>query len=163
MVLKDLNNVSIYIAPLYDDNLSWRDLLVESGFVGAYTSDKNRPYLEDKLFLMYDSSFKTKEALERVRKLKSLDSLYNIRYITIDKKHYTIYCLSSFKYIKDVRNLKQYGKTINTNAAYDINSFWKDVPVPELSSRLFCKSYGYGEQFLAELPEEDYYSYEQLW
>ena len=52
MVLKNLNDVSIYIVPLMDDNLTWQDLTVESGFINAYTSDKNRPYLEDKVFLV---------------------------------------------------------------------------------------------------------------
>ena len=36
MVLKNLNDVSIYIVPLMDDNLTWQDLTVESGFINAY-------------------------------------------------------------------------------------------------------------------------------
>lgn len=40
MVLKNLNDVSIYIVPLCDDNITWRDLTVESGFINAFTSDK---------------------------------------------------------------------------------------------------------------------------
>lgn len=40
MVLKNLNDVSIYIVPLLDDNLTWNDLTVESGYINAYTTDK---------------------------------------------------------------------------------------------------------------------------
>ena len=38
MVLKNLNDVSIYIVPLLDDNLTWNDLTVESGYINAYTT-----------------------------------------------------------------------------------------------------------------------------
>ena len=76
MELKALNDVSIYIVPLLDDNLTWRDLTVESGFINAYTSDKNRPYLEDKVFLVYDSSVNTRESLDRYCKLKNLDTVF---------------------------------------------------------------------------------------
>ena len=157
MVLKNLNDVSIYIVPLLDDNLTWNDLTVESG----YTTDKNRPFLEEKVFLVYDSSVNTKESIERFRKFKKLDSLYNTRYITINNKHYTIYCLSNPKYKKDINNLQSTGKTYNVEAALEINRFWTNVPVPELAQRLFLSTYRFGDTISAELPEEDYYSYEE--
>ena len=148
MVLKNLNDVSIYIVPLLDDNLTWNDLTVESGYINAYTTDKNRP-------------FNTKESLDRYRKFKQLDSLYNTKYITINNKHYTIYCLSNPKYKKDIHNLQSTGKTYNVSAALEINRFWANVPVPELAQRLFLNTYRFGESINAELPEEDYYSYEE--
>lgn len=161
MVLKNLNDVSIYIVPLLDDNLTWNDLTVESGYINAYTTDKNRPFLEEKVFLLYDSSVNTKESLDRYRKFKQLDSLYNTKYITINNKHYTIYCLSNPKYRKDIHNLQSTGKTYNVSAALEINRFWANVPVPELAQRLFLNTYRFGESINAELPEEDYYSYEE--
>ena len=141
MVLKNLNDVSIYIVPLLDDNLTWNDLTVESGYINAYTTDKNRPFLEEKVFLLYDSSVNTKESLDRYRKFKQ--------------------CLSNPKYKKDIHNLQSTGKTYNVSAALEINRFWANVPVPELAQRLFLNTYRFGESINAELPEEDYYSYEE--
>lgn len=162
MVLKNLNDVSIYIVPLMDDNLTWRDLTVESGFINAYTSDKNRPYLEDKVFLVYDSEVNTKESIDRYCKFEQLDSKYNKRYVTINKHHYTVYCLANPKYKKDINQLKSIGKVYSAEAAQEICLFWNNVPVPELASRLYYHTYRFGESITAELPEEDYYPYETI-
>lgn len=35
------------------------------------------------------------------------------------------------------------------------------MPVPELAQRLFLSTYRFGDTISAELPEEDYYSYEE--
>lgn len=161
MVLKNLNDVSIYIVPLLDDNLTWRDLTIESGFVNAYTSDINRPYLEDKVFLMYDSEVNTRESLERFCKFRGLDTLYNTRYITINKHHYTVYCFDNPNYKKDISNLQVNGKTYSAEAKREIATFWNNVPVPELANRLYYEHYRFGESISAQLPEEDYYPYEE--
>lgn len=162
MVSKNLNDVSIYIAPLCDDNLTQRDLSVESGFVNAFTTDKNRPYLENKVFLMYDSKVNTAESLETHLKLPSLDSFYNKRYITVDNNHYTVYCLSNPKYSKDINNLQSNGKTYSQDAMIGIYNFWYGASIPDLEKRLFYNWYRFGEPIRAELPEEDYYSYEDF-
>lgn len=163
MELRALNDVSIYIAPLCDSNLTWRDLTVESGFVNAYTSDKNRPYLEDKVFFVYDSSVNTRESLDRYCKFKKLDTIYNTKYITIKNKHYIVYAFSNPKYRKDINRLKSSGKAFSLDAKLEINRFWANVPVPELGMRLFYPHYRYGESIEVELPEEDYYSYLDLY
>lgn len=162
MVLKNLNDVSIYIVPLCDDNITWRDLTVESGFINAYTTDKNRPFLEDKVFLVYDSSVNTVESLETHCKMCKLDSYYNKRYITINKKHYTVYCLCNPKYAKDIKRLRNNGKASTLDAMLSINRFWEGINVPELPMRLFYRHYRFGDSIEAELPEEDYYSYEDI-
>lgn len=162
MNLKALNDVSIYIAPLCDDNLTWRDLTVESGFINAYTSDKNRPYLEDKVYFVYDSSVNTRESLDRYCKFKKLDTIYNTVYITIKNKHYTVYAFSNPKYKEDIKSLKSYGKAFSLNAKLEINRFWTNVPVPELSKRLFYPHYRCGESIEAELPKEDIWSTNSL-
>lgn len=162
MVLKNLNDISIYIVPLCDDNITWRDLTVESGFINAYTTDKNRPFLEDMVFLVYDSSVNTVESLERFRKFCQLKTKHSTKYITINKKHYTVYCFNNPKYKKDIINLRETGKVINLDAALCIQSFWNGVSVPELVQRLFITLYRFGEPMKAEVPEEDYYSYEDI-
>lgn len=159
MVSKDLNDVSVFITPLLNDKLTVKDLTVESGFINAYTSDINRPYLEDKIFLLYDSQINTKESLERFCKFKNLDTLHNIKYITINKHHYTVYCFSNPKYKKEINNLISIGKTNNLDTNLKIYNFWKDVPIPKLNERLFFPNCSFGESINAELPEEDYYDY----
>lgn len=161
MVSKNLNDVSIYLVPLLDSNITWKDLTTESGFVNAYTEDKNRPYLEDKVFLVYDSEISTKESLDRSRKFAKLETIYNRRYITVNKHHYTVYCFCVRKYLKDVNSLKEIGKVYRAAAAQEITCFWKNVPVPELAARLYYPTYRIGESIRAILPEEDYYPYEE--
>lgn len=162
MELRNLNNTSIYIVPLLDDNLTWKDLTVESGYVNAFTTDKNRPYFEDKVFLVYRSDCNTSEALERYLKFNHLNTIHNTKYITINNIHYTVYCFNRTQYKKDIDNLQLNGKVKNINAALEINRFWNNVPVPELAQRLFLDSYRFGDKITAELPEEDYYSYEDI-
>lgn len=161
MESKNLNDVSIYIVPLIDDNITLRDLSPESGFINAYTSDINRPYLEDKVFLLYDSEVNTKESLERYLKFRALDTIYNIRYITINKHHYIVYCFNNPTYRKDISNLRLNGKTYSAKAKAEIVNFWNNVPVPELTLRLFIEHYRFGDCISAQLPEEDYYPYEE--
>ena len=84
--LNNLNDVSIYIVPLIDPNISLVDISVESGFVNAYTEDIDRPYLEDKVFMLYDTSVNTVESMNRYLKFSKLDTLHHIKYIKIDKK-----------------------------------------------------------------------------
>ena len=157
--LKNLNDVSIYMIPLLDDNITLEDISPRSGFINAYTEDINRPYLENKIFLLYDSKVNTVESLNRFRKFSYLDTLYNIRYIQINKHPYTVYCFNNPVYSKDIDSLTKIGKTITTKANLEINRFWNNVPVPDLVNRLFYRDYRIGESIRATLPEEDYYSY----
>lgn len=147
------------MVPLLDDNITLDDICPESGYVGAYTEDINRPYLKDKVFLLYDNSVNTEKSLNRYLKFKQLDTLYNTRNILLKNKPYTVYCFSNPEYIKDIRNLSKIGKTATVNAALEISRFWQSVPLPELSNRLFLHYYRLGESIKAVSPEEDYYSY----
>lgn len=159
MELKNYTDVTIFMVPLLDDNITLDDISTESGYIGAYTEDKNRPYLEDKVFLLYDNSINTEKSLNRYLKFKQLDTLYNTRSILLNNKSYTMYCFSNPKYIKDIRNLSKIGKTATVNAALEISRFWQNVPLPELSNRLFLHYYRRGESINAVSPEEDYYGY----
>ena len=145
--------------PLLDDNITLDDISSESGYIGAYTEDINRPYLEDKIFLLYDTSVNTEKALNRYLKFKNLGTLHNTKYVKIKNKSYIIYCFNNPKYTKDIRNLSKIGKTATVKAALEISRFWQNVPLPELSNRLFLHYYRLGESIKAVSPEEDYYSY----
>ena len=102
MELRNLNDVSTYILPLIDDSITLDDISINSGFINAYTEDINRPYLEDKVFLLYDSKVNTAESMNRFRKFRDLDTLYNMKYIQINKHPYTVYCFSNPTYKKDI-------------------------------------------------------------
>lgn len=160
--LKNLNKVSIYIFPLIDDNLTLDDLSIESGFVNAYTSDKNRPSLENKIFLMYDSSVNTKQSLFTHCKIKKLDTLFSTKYIKINGKHYIVYCFTTPKYNTQIRSLKICGKTNNLDATLEIYRFWINYNIPDMVARLFISGMYNGDIITAELPEEDYYSYKEI-
>lgn len=158
--LNNLNDVSIYIVPLIDPNISLTDISVESGFVNAYTEDIDRPYLEDKVFMLYDTSVNTVESMNRYLKFSKLDTLHHTKYIKIDKKHYILYCFNIIEYKKDIRSLKEIGKVIKPEAALEISRFWVSMTVPNLIHRLFLSSYAYGEGIKAITKPRDFLSYE---
>ena len=64
------------IIPLLDDNITREDVSPNSGFVGIYTEDINKPYLDNHIFLLYDSEVNTIEAMNRHKKFKLLDDIY---------------------------------------------------------------------------------------
>ncbi len=49
------------LIPLAIDPIPLEMLSKEAGFIDAYTHDLNKPYLEDKIFLMYEADFNTNE------------------------------------------------------------------------------------------------------
>lgn len=160
-VSKNLNDVSKFIVPLLDDNLTLEDISEESGFVNAFSTDKNRPYLEDKVFLLYKSTTNTVESLTRFRKFNSLDTIYNTRFITIKGEHYTVYAFNRVAYRKDIKNLLTGNSLVSLQAKLEISNFWKTLPTDDLNLRLFLPHYRFAENIEATVPEEDFYPYEQ--
>ncbi len=150
-----MNKVSKFIVPLIDDNITEADLSEEAGFVDAYTEDKNRPYLEDKVFLMYKPT-RTQQSLDTYLKLSKLDSLYNIKYITINREHFTIYCFVTLN--KDINQLKKGSRFKSVNSRVRILNFWS-TKSDDLVRRVFLPDFQFNEPIREELPEEDYYPY----
>jgi len=161
-VLNKLNDVSIFIVPLLDDNLLYSDVSEESGFINAYTEDINRPSLQNKIFLMYDGSTNTKESLERYIKFEKLETIYSKKYITIKNVSYIIYCFIIENNKKAILEIINSGKTTNLQLRNEILQFWLSHENLELVRRLFVDNYRKGEPVKAVLPEEDYYSYEDF-
>lgn len=157
MELNKLNDVSIYLIPLIDDNITLSDVSEESGFINAYTEDKNRPYLTDKVFLLYDSSINTEQALNRFIKFDKLETLYNKSFIKIKNKSYTIYCFTLVSYKKDIKNLIQFGKVYSAKARIEILQFWRGHETLDMIRRLSINTYRCDEPISAISPEEDYY------
>ena len=88
------------IIPFLDESLTKEDISPEAGFVGAYNKDKNRPYIENCIFLMYDNSVLTKQAHLTKLKLDKLKTLYNKKTMLIDNKSYDLYAIK----IIDIHN-----------------------------------------------------------
>lgn len=157
MAAKNLNHVAKLIVPLLDDNIVHDDISYESGFVNAYIDDINRPYLEDFIFLLYDSSFNTIESLNRFLKFRQLDTLHSMRYIKINKQHYTVYVFSKVNNKAVINNIIQGSATTPATAKLDIYNFWKDVPSEGYNHEIFLPQYRFCHPIKATLAEEDYY------
>lgn len=143
------------MVPLCDDNITRSDLLDGSGFVDAYTIDKNRPYYEDKVFLLYDNTITTEQSLHTFCKLSKLDTLHHRRFVNIHGKPHTIFCFNNPLYKKDFDSLKLRGKVESTKAKLEIYNFWRNVPLSDLVFKLFYDDYGIGKPIFNEVPEED--------
>ena len=156
MEQKDYNDVTIYLLPLIDENITYRDISQDSGFVKAFNSDINRPYLENVIHLMYKPTI-TKQGLETFTKLNCLDTLYNTRNVIIDSVHYVIFSFTTTKNKKEIISLTS-GKKVNPKAVNEIYGFWKDIAMTtDFIYTLFYPNYNLGKKIFDELPEEDYY------
>lgn len=128
-----------------------------TGFVGAYLADKNKPYLEHCIFLMYE--FMPNTTAEQYRtflKLYKLDNLYDYYTYKIKGKHYRIFvlnymqCLNNLKY--DLKYIKsgqlEYISLINK---HKISVFYND-------NSLFVNLYKENllQHDIDTLPEKDY-------
>lgn len=136
--------------PLLDDNLCMEDFLKENGFIEAYTYDKNRPYLDNHIFLMYDHSVPD---FERDIRFRSLHNMYDKRIEYIKNKPYIIY---SFVLINsELRPLIHKGiKPSNTKNLTKINAFWRGWD-KELNEYMFYKSKKLYNNW-ESVPEYDY-------
>ena len=155
MESKNYNLTTKLIIPLLDDNITLEDISEESGFVNAFTEDINKPYYDNHIFLLY-KSVDTIESLRRFQKFNILETIHNIRYITINKEHYIVYTF--VKINKDINNILKCGQCFNPKDALEINNFWKDID-NDLFQRLFIPQYEYSKDIKDVLPEEDYYPY----
>lgn len=109
--------------PLLDKSITKEDLSTEAGFVDAFVFDKNRPGIEDCIFLMYDLSKTTKESGAREHHFYNCTNLYNAKVSYINGTPYKIF---AFKMIgKDVKNLYQGFKPKEYNNVVRILSFWR--------------------------------------
>ena len=157
MVLKNCLMAKLII-PLLDDNIAKEDVSENSGLVGIYTEDINKPYLDNHIFLMYDTDVNTIEAMNRYRKFRQLDTLYNYRYVIINRKHYIIYTFTRVNN-KEINNIIDNGLVLKHKDALNIYNFWKDLD-EKTSRRIFRINYTNSIDLKSVLPEEDYYPYE---
>lgn len=141
------------IIPLLDDILDIEDLSEDSGFVGAFSSDINRPYLDNHTFLMYDLSKQTKKAYDREWKFRKLSNLQGWNIIYVNQKPYKIYTFCN--YTKDITSCRKGQHPNNTSSLDKIICFWKGTD-KEVSNYLFQSRFEELKIDKSTVPEEDY-------
>lgn len=88
-----MSNLAKVILPLIDDNMSLEDIAEDTGFVGIYTEDINRPYLDDHIFLMYN--WNDVMSTKVFYKFKNMSSFYGYRIIYLKGVPYIVYTFTS--------------------------------------------------------------------
>ena len=111
------------IIPLLDKNITKEDLTKDAGFVDAYIFDKNRPGIEDCIFLMYDLSKTTKATGKREHHFANCVNLHSTKVEYIGGKPFKIF---AFKLVsKDLKDLLNGYKPKQYNNVVRILSFWR--------------------------------------
>lgn len=113
------------IIPLLDEALVKEDFTKEAGFVNAYMFDKNRPYLDNHIFLVYKLPIQGKEAFNR--EVNFSTKCTNIQGFTVQEikgEPYKIYAFpilnSDIKRILEKREKPKY-----TKSSIRILAFWR--------------------------------------
>lgn len=110
------------LIPLLDPVLKKEDLTKESGFVDAYVFDKNRPYIENSVFLMYDLSVVGDIPNEREYRMRSCKNVSGTLIEFIDGKAYKIY---TFPLIgADIKKVFKGFKPTSIEGANRVLGFW---------------------------------------
>lgn len=143
------------IVPLLDEVLVKEDFDPISGFVDAYSYDKNRPNLDNHTFLMYDLTVNTKEFGNREARFAKLTNLYSTKVEYINGKPYKIFAFTNIN--TDIKNILKGEKPKNTNSVVHILSFWRGYDTEVNNAMLTNKP----ERFthtLESVPEYDFRS-----
>ena len=108
------------IIPLINTELTMNDFKENTGFIGAYVEDMDRPYLDNHVFLMYKWGLDSSDAsiFYKFKKLNSFHS-YKIRYI--NDEPVIIYTFTSNR---DINHLKRGGNIIGESSKQHILQFW---------------------------------------
>ena len=110
------------IVPLLDDNITTDAISKEAGFVDAYTWNKNEPYIDNCIFLMYDATIINNKTRIRDCILYNSPNLYKKKYVTVKGHYYSIYAMSITN--PEIREFLQ-GLRHKKNATGEkIMSFW---------------------------------------
>ncbi len=88
-----MSNLAKVILPLIDNNISLEDIAEDTGFVGIYMEDINRPYLDDHVFLMYN--WNDVMSTKVFYKFKNMSSFYGYRIIYLKGVPYIVYTFTS--------------------------------------------------------------------
>jgi hypothetical protein len=96
------------IAPLLDKELKKEDLDQNIGFVGMYGKDKNRPWLDNHFFLIYDIGKNPTENYKRECRFEKHTNIYDSSIQQINGKYYKIYVYPILN--KDIKETLETGE-----------------------------------------------------
>lgn len=142
------------IIPLLDENITLDDISPEAGFIGVYSEDINRPYLDNHIFLLYDAVNTTTKAYVRNQKLRSSKYLYGVYNVNIVGNEFILYAFNIVS--RTIKNIKRNAFVFTDNERLRIFKFWNftDVDINKfLLDPLYFMSIGFVR---AVVPEEDY-------
>lgn len=140
------------IIPLLDPNIKLSDITKKAGFINGYTYNKNKPYLDNHIFLMYDAYESNPYTWERETRFSNSKNLYGKEYIRANSKDYVLY---SFVITNaDIKQLLKGLRHKKSESFARICSFWngKDPQVNKYLCDLLPGLSCSGES----VPEEDY-------
>jgi hypothetical protein len=86
-----MGKIAKVIIPLLNLNIKLEDISEDTQFIGAYTSDINRPYLTHHIFLMYKWENPTQSELRTFYKFRDFKNLYSWKIVYINKIPYLLY------------------------------------------------------------------------
>lgn len=96
-----MSNICKAIIPLIDECISLKDIQ-DSTFVDCYVEDKNRPYLDSHVFLLYKwDENKSSKVFYNFKKIKSF---YGYKVIYVNGKSYIVYAFTSNPNINRMKN-----------------------------------------------------------
>lgn len=139
------------IIPLLSKELTKEDVSQEAGFVDAYSYDKNRPSIENCIFLMYDTRVKTSQFGLTEYKLSNLPELRSKKVCTIDNKQYLVYAIVVLD--TDIKNLLKGLRHTKTSSYTRFVQFWGTTD-GMVNRYIVCptEAFAYGQ---TSVPEED--------
>ena len=137
--------------PLINQNITKKDIEDVNGFVNAYFEDKNKPYLTNHIFFMYDTECKNPNIASCFYKLQRLNNRYGTRIVRIKGKQYTVY---SFTIDKTIRNLRDGNIILSVAQKQRILDFWEHSDAWVTNNVLLGTMYEHPESSV--LPEEDW-------
>lgn len=140
------------IIPFLDEEFSKEDFAPETGFLDAFTTDINRPYLDNCIFLMYDINTMSERRVDTMHKLMNLKSLYKTYLIRHNGAVYRIYAISILN--PKVRQFKKGLRFSNYQDAIKCIEFW-NFEEGDVNTIAFNPTSVYNYS-TTSVPEEDY-------
>lgn len=157
-----MNFIHKFILPLLSDKLTLTDISTDTGFCGLATYDKNRPYLDSHVFLIYHIEMNN-HAIQVRKKLASLGICNKID-CKINGETYRIFCFPIVG--KTIINLMSNILSLTDEETLQVYKFWgftdKDINkrmvnityLPELFEELSVPEFDYSPKDFIEFNEK---------
>ena len=143
-----MSNICKAIIPLIDENVTLKDIQ-DATFIDCFTEDKNRPYLDSHVFLLYEwDKNKSTEVFYNFKKIKSF---YGYKVIYVNGKSYIVYAFTSNP---NINRMKNGNIILGDIAKLRILRFWQStdkwVTFNIMRGTIMC------DPLSGSVPEEDY-------